>query len=371
MSDREDDPTPPVLPQNSQPYPRSTGAGRWVFMFLFLTLAGILLLGGWFVSSVGEAMDSLAVPTDLYTETIVRSGDTEERIAIVPVTGVITSYGLSAEQNMVTRIKKQFDLAAADERIKAVVLRIDSPGGEVLASDEIHNAIVEFQTDTGKPVIASMGGMAASGGYYVAAPCRLIVANKLTITGSIGVIMQSINFHGLMDKVGVQAVTFKSGANKDMLSPFNPPEATSEEQQKILQDFIDSTYEQFASIVETGREKKGHRDTKHATELVADWKDYADGRILTGAQALEHGMVDKLGNLDAAIRLAEDVTGIPTDTARLVRHDPPVNYLGLFSLFTKSSTPPAGSTVKVDLGLTPISLRPGLPYYIAPHLFAQ
>ena len=182
-------------------------------MFLFFTLAGMLLLGGWLVSSVGEAMDSLAAPTDLYTETIVRSGDTAQRIAVVPVTGIITSYGLGAEQNMVTRIKKQLDLAAGDERIKAVVLRIDSPGGEVLASDEIHNAIVEFQADTGKPVIASMGGMAASGGYYVAAPCRLIVANKLTITGSIGVIMQSINFHGLMDKVGVQAVTFKSGAN--------------------------------------------------------------------------------------------------------------------------------------------------------------
>ena len=330
-------------------------------------------MGGWFLSSIGEAMDSLAAPTDLYTETIVRSGDTAQRIAIVPVTGVITSYGLSAEQNMVTRIKKQFDLAAADERIKSVVLRIDSPGGEVLASDEIHNAIVEFQTDTGKPVIASMGGMAASGGYYVAAPCRLIVANKLTITGSIGVIMQSMNLHGLMDKVGVKAVTYKnkSGTNKDMLSPFNPPDATSEEQDKIVQEFIDSTYEQFAAIVEDGRAKEGGRATKHAKELAADWKDYADGRILTGAQALEHGMVDKLGNLDAAIRLAEDVTGIPTDTARLVRHDPPVDILGLFSLFTKSSTPPAGSTVKVDLGLNPISLRPGLPYYIAPHLFAQ
>ena len=340
-------------------------------MFLFFTLAGMLLLGGWLVSSVGEAMDSLAAPTDLYTETIVRSGDTAQRIAVVPVTGIITSYGLGAEQNMVTRIKKQLDLAAGDERIKAVVLRIDSPGGEVLASDEIHNAIVEFQADTGKPVIASMGGMAASGGYYVAAPCQLIVANKLTIPGSIGVIMQSINFHGLMDKVGVQAVTFKSGAKKDMLTPLNPPGATSDKQRNILQDFINSTYEQFASIVEEGREKKGQRATKHAKELAADWKDYADGRILTGAQALELGMVDKLGNLDAAIRLAEDVVGITEDTARLVRHDPPVDIMGIFRLFGKSSTPPAGSTVKIDLGINPISLRSGLPYYIAPHLFAQ
>ncbi len=371
MSDRDENPSPPVLPQQPQNPPHPGGAGRWVFMFFFLTLAGVLLLGGWLVSSVGEAMDSLAGPTDLYSETIVRSGDTTQRIAVVPVTGMITSFGLSPEQNMVTRIKKQLDLAAVDDRIKAVVLRIDSPGGEVLASDEIYNAIVEFQNDSGKPVIASMGGMAASGGYYVAAPCRLIVANKLTITGSIGVIMQSVNFHGLMDKVGVQAVTFKSGANKDMLSPFNPPDATTDEQKKLLQDFIDSTYEQFIGVIEAGREKKGHRATQHAKELAADWKDHADGRLLTGRQALELGMIDQLGNLDAAIRLAEDVTGISEDTARLVRHDPPVDFMGLFRLFGKSSTPPAGSSVKVDLGLSPISLRPGLPYYIAPHLFSK
>ena len=107
MSDHDNDSTPPVLPQQPQYQPRPSGAGRWVFMFLFFTLAGLLLMGGWFVSSIGEAMDSLAAPTDLYTETIVRSGDTEQRIAVVPVTGIITSYGLSPEHNMVTRIKKQ------------------------------------------------------------------------------------------------------------------------------------------------------------------------------------------------------------------------------------------------------------------------
>ncbi len=377
MSDR--DPTngrgressaPPVLP-GPQYAPANTGRGRWAFTILFFTLGALFLVGGWLLSSLGQALDSFAAPTDLYTETVVREGDFEQRIAVVPVTGMITSYGLGPEQNMVTRIRKQLDLAALDQRIKAVVLQIDSPGGEVLASDEIHNAIVAFQKDTGKPVIAAMGGLAASGGYYVAAPCRLIVANKLTITGSIGVIMQAMNFHGLMNKVGVQMDTYKSGDNKDMLSPFNPPEDTTDEQRQILDEFIQSTYSQFKTIIKNGRSKEGDRDTKLAKALAEDWEDYADGRILTGAQALELGMVDKLGNLDTAIQLAEDVTAIPKDSARVVRHDPPVDVLGFLRLFGRDSTPPAGGTVKLDLGFNPAALRPGVPYYLAPHLFSQ
>ena len=106
--------------------------------------------------------------------------------------------------------------------------------------------------------------MAASGGYYVAAPCRYIFANELTITGSIGVIMQSINLHGLLDKVGVKPVTFKSGPNKDMLSSLNPPEATTTEQKEIMQRFIDDTYDAFVKVVEEGRAKKGNRTEKDA-----------------------------------------------------------------------------------------------------------
>ena len=215
-----------------------------------------------------------------FTEVTLRSGDPENRIAVIDVTGIITSIGPA---DMVATIKKQLELSAADKRVKAVILRIDSPGGEVMASDEIARVIREFEASKENgPVIASMGGMAASGGYYVAAPCRYIFANELTITGSIGVIMQSINLHGLLDKVGVKPVTFKSGPNKDMLSSLNPPEATTTEQKEIMQRFIDDTYDAFVKVVEEGRAKKGNRTEKDARALAEEWLDYADGRILTG-----------------------------------------------------------------------------------------
>jgi protease-4 len=372
MSEPDDNATPPVLPSNPMQSPQQPGIGRPVFLFIVILMAGLFILGGWLISSFSEFADTImAPPTDQYTEVTVRAGDSDKRIAVIDVYGIITSYG-SLGDSMVSRIKKQLDLAAADVRIKAVLLRIDSPGGEVLASDEIALAITEFQNNEhGKPVIASMGGLAASGGYYVAAPCRFIVANELTITGSIGVIMQSINMHGLMEKVGVKPVTFKSGKNKDMLSPFNSPESVSEEQKAILQGFIDETYDKFVKVVEDGRKKTGGRKTKLAKELDSSWLDSADGRILSGKQSLGLGMVDKLGNFDVAVVFAEEYVGIDKGTARLVQHQPPFNFGGLFSLLGKAEEKDPGTTLKIDLGLSVPRLKPGLPYYLSPHLYSE
>src|SRR5690606_37432008 len=124
-------------------------------------------------------------------------------------------------------IRAQLRRASWDDDVKAVLLKVDSPGGEVLASDEIARALEDFQKRAQKPVIVSMGSLAASGGYYVAAPCQWIVANELTITGSIGVIMQGFNYHGLMDKVGLRRGVYKSGEFKDMLSGARDPELVS------------------------------------------------------------------------------------------------------------------------------------------------
>jgi len=371
MSEPDDNATPPVLPSNPMQPPQQPGIGRHVFLFIIILMAGLFILGGWLVSSFSEFADTMmAPPTDQYTEVTLRTGDSERRIAVVDVNGIISSYGTLAD-NMVNRIKKQLDLAGADARIKAVVLRIDSPGGEVLASDEIALAITEFQKEHDKPVIASMGGLAASGGYYVAAPCRFIIANELTITGSIGVIIQSINMHGLMGKVGVKPVTYKSGDNKDMLSPFNSPESVSEEQKAILQGFIDETYGKFVRVVEDGRKKTGGRDSKLAKELNSDWRDSADGRILSGKQALDLGMVDELGNYDFAVAFAEKYVGIDKGKARLVQHEPPLNFGGLFGLLGKAEEKDPGATLKIDLGLSVPQLKPGLPYYLSPHLYSE
>ena len=257
MSEPDDRGAPPLLPNPAPQTPPPAGGSRYVLPIVFLFIAGLFIFGGWIVSAFNQFTSGMTAPARTeFTEVTLRSGDPENRIAIIDVTGIITSIGPS---DMVATIKKQLKLAASDKRVKGVILRFDSPGGEVLASDEIARAIREFETDNG-PVIASMGGMAASGGYYVAAPCRYIFANELTITGSIGVIMQSINLHGLLDKVGVKPVTFKSGPNKDMLSSLNPPEATTSEQKEIMQRFIDDTYDAFVKVVEEGRVKrKPHR----------------------------------------------------------------------------------------------------------------
>ena len=373
MSEPDDNATPPVLPSNPIQSPQQPGIGRHVFLFIVILMAGLFILGGWLISSFSEFADTMmAPPTDQYTEVTVRAGDSDKHIAVIDVYGIITSYGALGD-NMVNRIKKQLDLAGTDPRIKAVLLRIDSPGGEVLASDEIALAIREFQeAEHKKPVIASMGGLAASGGYYVAAPCRFIIANELTITGSIGVIMQSINIHGLMEKVGVKADVYKSGDNKDMLSPFNSPESVSEEQKAILNGFIEETYKKFKKVVKNGREKIGLRKTPLAKELDGDWVDYADGRILSGKMAHDLGMVDDLGNFDFAVAFAEKYVGVEEGKkARLVQHQPPFNFGGLFSLLGKAEEKDPGTTLKIDLGLSVPQLKPGLPYYLSPHLYSE
>lgn len=372
MSEPDQRGTPPLLPNPAPQTPPPTGVSRYILPIVFLFIAGVFIFGGWIVSAFNQFTSGMTAPARTeFTEVTLRSGDPENRIAVIDVTGIISSIGPS---DMVTTIKKQLELASADKRVKAVILRIDSPGGEVMASDEIARAIREFEANNDNgPVIASMGGMAASGGYYVAAPCRFVFANELTITGSIGVIMQSINLHGLLDKVGVKPVTFKSGSNKDMLSSLNPPEATTPEQKEIMQRFIDDTYDAFVKVVEEGRDKKkGNRSTeKDARALTEDWQDYADGRILTGQEAYQHGLVDQLGNFDDAVKFTEAFVGIESGKARLIKHEAPLNFGGLLRFLGQAEKAPAGTTVQVDLGVDLPRLRPGVPYYLSGHLYAD
>ncbi len=376
MSKPDNDGTPPILPPQPQTEPTPpSGGGRVLMPLILLVFAGLFILGGWIISSFNQFASSVTSPTQMhFTEVTIRSGEPDKSIAVIDLTGVITSYGPS---DMVVNFKKQLELAGKDSRVKAVIIRIDSPGGEVMASDEIARAIREFEQDEtiDKPIIASMGGMAASGGYYIAAPCRLIFANKLTITGSIGVIMQSVNFHGLMDKVGVKPVTFKSGPNKDMLSVFNPPEAVTQEQKEILQGFIDETYQIFVDVVSEGRAKDKARAAvelkSDIRELVDGWRDFADGRILTGKDAYEYGMVDKLGNFDDAVKFTEQYLGIEEGKARLIRNEPPMSFGNLFSLLGQAKENSVPTTIKVDIGLDMPQLRPGVPYYLSSHLYSQ
>jgi protease-4 len=268
----------------------------------------------------------------------------------------------------VTYIEGQLERAAEDDHVKAVILKIDSPGGEVLASDAIYKLLQDFQEEHDKPVVATMGTVAASGGYYIAAPCRWIVANELTITGSIGVIMQSYNWRGLMDKVGIQPQVFKSGVMKDMLSPNKREEDITPEERRIVQDLVAETFERFKSIVEEGRgvshahneDNKGEA-ADQGRELSGNWKDFADGRLLSGKDAWKLGFVDELGDFSAAVQRTYKLTGIRE--ARLIQYLRPVPFGSLFRLLGRSEE----SRVSIDLGIAMPKLRSGL-YFLAPEL---
>jgi protease IV len=238
-------------------------------LILWVVVAGIVLL---------FLMNTLFPELDL---------STEERIALVRVEGVI----LDAQQT-ISELKRYGD----NPLVKAIVVRIDSPGGGVVPSQEIHDAVKRIREKQSKLVIASMGTVAASGGYYIAAATDRIVANPGTLTGSIGVIMELANVEGLMKKIGVESVVVKSGAHKDLGSPFR---AMNLEDRTILQNVMDDVHSQFIEAVAAGRSL----DIKTVRAL-------ADGRIFTGRQAKAAKLVDELGDLNDAIKLAADMAGL-------------------------------------------------------------
>lgn len=211
----------------------------------------------------------------------------EDRIALVRVEGVI----LDAQQT-VSDLKKFGDSPS----VKAIVLRIDSPGGGVVPSQEIHDAVLRVRHKNNKAVVASMGSVAASGGYYIAAATDRIIANPGTLTGSIGVIMELANLEGLLKKIGVQSVVVKSGRHKDLGSPFRQ---MSPDDRRILQAVMDDVHGQFITAVAEGRALD-----------VSEVQPLADGRVFTGRQAKDARLVDELGDLEDAIRLAADLAGI-------------------------------------------------------------
>lgn len=208
-----------------------------------------------------------------------------DKIAIVEIRGVIAQ-----SSGIIEEIHQHLE----DEGVKAIILRIDSPGGGVGPSQEIHREVLKAKTR--KKVVASMGSVAASGGYYIACASDLIVANPGTITGSIGVLMEFTNIEELFKKIGIKGVVLKSGEHKDIGSPFR--EMTPEEK-KIIQEVIDNVHQQFIQAVADGRKM----DRSKVTQI-------ADGRILTGEQAKQAGLVDQIGNLQDAIDTTAKLVGI-------------------------------------------------------------
>ena len=208
-----------------------------------------------------------------------------ERVAVIRIEGPIIDSKDTIDE--ITDYVK-------DSSIKAIVLRIDSPGGAVAPSQEIYEEVRKAAVK--KKIVVSMGSVAASGGYYIASAATRIFANPGTLTGSIGVIMEIPNFSGLMNKVGVKTEVIKSGKHKDIASVFR---GIGKEEREILQSALDNVHEQFITAVSEGRKM-----------LIDDVRKIADGRVFTGEQALKVGLVDELGNLEDAVKASAKLAGI-------------------------------------------------------------
>ena len=303
-------------------------------------------------------------------ECLLKDNDAHYKIAVVTVNGTITGDALDqAGNSMVEILKAQLGRAKDDDRVKAVILKVDSPGGEVIASDDISKAIADFQTDKpaeagkpgkrGKPVICSMGSLAASGGYYISAPSRWIVANELTITGSIGVLLHTWNYRGLMDKVGLAPVIYKSGKFKDMLSGERSTNEIPSEERVMVQKLIDDTCDKFKSVVRDGRKYAHEKNKNEGQSLVTNWVDYADGRVLSGADAFKYGFVDELGNFDKALERAKSVAGIRR--ANLIEYRERYDISEFLRLFGQSES---ARNLKLDLGMEMPKLQAGKLYFL-------
>ncbi|MEO8205768.1 MAG: signal peptide peptidase SppA [Chthoniobacterales bacterium] len=283
-------------------------------------------------------------------ETLV-SGSSSDKIAVISLRGIITySEPGNVGDSMVQDLKFAFDQAAKDDKVKAVVLMVDSPGGEITAGDEIYHNLCLLREK--KPVVVYMTSLGASAAYYISCGSSWIMANESTFTGSIGVIISTLNYENLWGKIGLQSVVFKSGAFKDMLSGTRP---MTDAEKEYVQGLVMQAYDRFLGIVEKGR--------KISKDQLRN--GIADGRVLTGLDAFKDKLVDQLGYVEDAYSKAEELG--KTKDAEVVQYTPRHGFARLLKLFGKSQTP----KLEVDVlkGMAP-RLEPGrvylLPAFYAP-----
>jgi protease-4 len=267
------------------------------------------------------------------------------KIAVITLRGLISTGVVgNVGDSMVDDLRWELEEARNDADVRAVVLEVDSPGGEVTASDMIYNAVVKTRAQ--KPVVVYMESLAASGGYYVSCGGRYLMANETSITGSIGVIIQTLNYEQLFNKIGLASVVFKSGKFKDMLNGARP---MTPEERDYIQTFVMKTYDKFLGIV--AKERKLPIDGLR--------NGIADGRILSGRDALDNKLIDGLGQIEDAFAKAREL-GHASD-AKIVKYGPPFSLLRVFQMLSKS-----GDT-KIELSLpgqlTP-QLQSGRAYFL-------
>ncbi|MGI8890261.1 MAG: signal peptide peptidase SppA [Chthoniobacterales bacterium] len=319
-------------------------------VFLFVTLCASLLANLILATVAFRHLEGGGNDVELrprFSEMIIEKGKSgsSQKIAVIGLRGLISS-GVSGNvgDSMVDDLRWQLEQARDDHNVRAVVLEVDSPGGEVTASDMIYDAVVK--TRAKKPVVVYMESLAASGGYYVSCGGKYLMANETSITGSIGVIIQTLNYEQLFNKIGLASVVFKSGKFKDMLNGARP---ITPEERDYVQSFVMKTYEKFLGIVAKER------------HLPADAlrNGIADGRILSGRDALDNKLIDGLGQIEDAYAKARELG--QASEAKIVKYRPPFSLGRVFRMLTKS-----GDT-KIELTLpgqiTP-RLESGRAYFL-------
>ena len=318
------------------------GCLAFLLILLVLSIVLNLLLG----AAAGRklATGRMIDRTPQFDETVVQKGGSSDKIAVISLQGLISSSieGVVGD-TMVDDLKIALRQAADDEKTKAILLHIDSPGGEVTAADTIYNAVREARNR--KPVVVYMGSLAASGGYYVACGGNYVMANPTTLTGSIGVIIETFNYENLLDKVGVQPVVFKSGAFKDMLS--GSREMTPEER-TYIQALVMQIYDKFLTVVSDER-----RLSKDVLRPIAD------GRIVTGADALSDKLIDKTGYIEEAYEKCRELGHAPD--AKVVKYEAKFRFGKLFKMLGAANAPKL--ELKLPEGLAP-ELEPGKLYFL-------
>ncbi len=323
-------------------------------IFLFVALCASLFVNFVLMIAAFQRFGGIreAEPIPRFREILLQRGTRPslDKIAVITMRGLISSsLPGSVTDSMVDDMRAALQQARDDSRVKAIVLEIDSPGGEVTASDAIYSAVAK--AGARKPVVVYMESLAASGGYYVSCGGKFLMANETTITGSIGVIIQTLNYEQLFNKVGLASVIFKSGKFKDMLNGARP---ITPEERELVQNFIMKTYDKFLGIV--AKERNLPADLLRNT--------IADGRILSGKEAFEHKLIDGLGELDDAFSKAKELGNAPD--ARVVKYGPPFSLSRFLRIFGEADS-------KIELQL-PKQLVPQLesgrayflPSYYAP-----
>jgi len=314
--------TPPPLPHIARTKPKSKA---WIWAIcvpvVLVLLWAMMTMASSKTSSLSGILNIERHGIDEFPgmHEIWSFGHGNTKVARIDITGVIMQGKqgsiFSVARDPVETAVRMIRTATQDKDIKGIILVVDSPGGGITASDIIYNELKKFKkTDPSRKIIALFGDIAASGGYYVASAADYIIAHPTTITGSIGVLISSLNFKGFGDKYGIKSVSITSGKNKDML---NPLKDLTEEQQKLLQFTIDDMYNRFVQIVSEGRSLPEDEVRK-----------IADGRILTASEALNNKLIDRIGYWDDA--MSEICKLLKVEAVKVIRYQEPFNFASFF-----------------------------------------